>query len=64
MRSEWLAIAEKQGQMLTTLATEVAKLNARRETAARSTTHGNDFEAAALRFIGTMRESVRKGRPT
>jgi len=51
MRSEWLAIAEKQGQVLANLSAEVAKLNARRETAARSTTHGNDFEAAVLRWL-------------
>lgn len=51
MRSEWLAIAEKQGQELSNLAAEIAKLNVRRAAEARSTTHGNDFEAAMLRWL-------------
>lgn len=51
MRSEWLAIAEKHGQALSTLTAEVAKLNARREAAARSTTHGAEFESAMLRWL-------------
>jgi hypothetical protein len=51
MRGELLAIAQKQNESLAQFQLELAKLNARRETAARSTTHGNDFEAAVLRWL-------------
>jgi hypothetical protein len=55
LRREWLAIAEKMasqvGEMQKHLEVELAKLTTARERDARSTAHGNAFEAALLRWL-------------
>lgn len=55
LRREWLAIAERQAEQLVALRTklevELAKLSTARERDARSTAHGNAFEAALLRWL-------------
>ena len=55
LRREWLAIAERQAEQLGELQkkveVELAKLTTARERDARSTAHGNAFEAALLRWL-------------
>jgi hypothetical protein len=51
LRSELLATVQKHNESLALIQVELAKLVTRKETAARSTTHGNDFEAAMLRWL-------------
>jgi flagellin-like hook-associated protein FlgL len=51
MRNELLAIAQQQNAALAQFQVELAKLDTRRAAEARSTTHGNDFEAALLRWL-------------
>ena len=56
LRRELLGIAEKQattlGELQRRMETELAKLQATREAHARGPAHGNDFEAALLRWLG------------
>jgi hypothetical protein len=55
LRRELVSIAERQSETIANLekrvAKELAALVARREADARSTVHGNDFEAALLRWL-------------
>jgi hypothetical protein len=55
LRREWLAIAERQAEQLGELQkkveVELAKLTTTRERDARTTAHGNAFEAALLRWL-------------
>lgn len=51
MRNELLGVAAKQSQTIAEFSVELAKLNTRRATEARTTAHGSEFEATLLRWL-------------